>query len=200
MTGAVGAERLDQAAGLILAAGASIRFGTDKLAAQLRGRPVLQHVLDAAADAALHPIVVVIARQRAEVDWRGARPVINPQPGSGLSSSVRVGLEALADERVSTVVVLLGDQPLVSPDTIRRLLAEPRDDAHPIIVPRYADGRAGNPVIVDRTAWVLASGLSGDRGMSQLFAARPDLVRYVSVLGVNPDVDTPADLAALDRA
>ncbi|HVM30381.1 MAG TPA: nucleotidyltransferase family protein [Candidatus Limnocylindrales bacterium] len=186
------------AAGLILAAGASTRFGTDKLAAVVRGRTMLQHVVDAAADAGLRPVVVVIARQRTELDLRGARPVLNPEPARGLSSSLAVGLAALEQEHgVERVLVLLGDQPLVAQTAIGRLLAAARDPSRPITVPRYQDGLAGNPVLIDRAAWPLATALGGDRGMSQLFETRDDLVRYVEVAGVNPDVDTPADLARL---
>ena len=45
---------------IVLAAGASRRFGSPKLLAALGGRPVLQHVLDAAADAGLGDVVVVL--------------------------------------------------------------------------------------------------------------------------------------------
>jgi molybdenum cofactor cytidylyltransferase len=187
------------AAGLILAAGASTRFGADKLAVLLRGRSILQHVLDAAAEAFLRPVVLVTARQRTDVDLRGARPMVNPDPARGMSSSLAIGLAALAQEDgVERVLVLLGDQPLVAQATIRRLLDAPVDPLRPLTVPRYGDGEAGNPVLLDRAAWPLAAALSGDRGMSQLFGSRADLVRYLDVAGANPDVDTPADLAALE--
>lgn len=189
-----------RAAGVVLAAGASSRFGADKLAAGFQGRPILQHVLDAATDAGLQPVIVVTSGERAALDWRGARPVVNPDPSRGLSSSLATGLDALAaEDHHGRVVVLLGDQPLVAVATIERLLAAASDPARPILVPRYADGRPGNPVVLEETAWPIARALTGDRGMSQLFGARPDLVRYVAVEGSNPDVDTPADLERLVR-
>ncbi|HWH36646.1 MAG TPA: nucleotidyltransferase family protein [Candidatus Limnocylindrales bacterium] len=187
------------AAGLILAAGLSSRFGADKLAADFRGRPVLQHVLDAAADAGLQPVVIVLAGARTSLDWRGARPVINPGPRRGLSSSLAVGLDALAEEAAGKrVLVLLGDQPLIAVEVIGRLVALPVEPARPVVVPRYADGRPGNPVLLEPAAWPIARMLTGDAGMSQLFEARPNLVRYLDVVGANPDIDTPADLAALE--
>jgi molybdenum cofactor cytidylyltransferase len=187
------------AAGLILAAGASTRFGADKLAVPLRGRPLLQHVLDAAAEAALAPVVVVVAGARSALEWHGARPVINHDPARGLSSSLAVGLDALADQvGVERVVVLLGDQPLVSVEAIQLLLASADDPARPVVVPRYADGQPGNPVVLSAHAWPMARTLTGDSGMRQLFNARPHLLRYVDVPGTNPDVDTPADLIDLE--
>ena len=47
---------------------------------------------------------------------------------------------------------------------------------------------------------VAAAGLEGDRGLGPLLAAHPELVHEVAVDGPIPDVDTPADLAALDAA
>ncbi|MDP8904356.1 MAG: nucleotidyltransferase family protein [Chloroflexota bacterium] len=193
----------DRAAGIILAAGQSTRFGADKLAARWRGKLLLQHVLDAATTARLSPLVVVVGprRRAAPLDWHGAHVVVNRHPERGLSRSLQLGLRALsAKGEIARAVVLLGDQPLVSPAVIARLLAEPLHAAQPILVPRYADGQPGNPVVLERAAWPLARALAGDRGMAQLFAARPDLVRYLGVPGDNPDIDTPADLAALNRA
>jgi molybdenum cofactor cytidylyltransferase len=191
------------AAALILAAGRSTRFGADKLAASYRGRPLLQWVVDAAVQAGLSPIVVVVGpggSRRRGLEWGAARRVVNRDREGGLSSSLKIGLKKLAaDGSVDRAVVLLADQPLVSPDVIARLLVEPGDDGQSIIVPVYAGGHPGNPVVLDRTAWPLAETLAGDRGMAQLFAARPELVRYVGVAGENPDVDTPEELAGIEQ-
>ena len=185
------------AAGLILGAGLASRFGSDKLAANFRGKPLLRHAVDAGRAADLSPLVLVA---RTALDWPSVRVIVNPDPQRGLSSSLRLGLAALAEAgEVERVVVLLGDQPLVSAEVIDALLAHPTDGERPIVVPRYAGGQPGNPVLLERHAWRLAQALTGDQGMRQLFAARPDLVRYVDVPGTNPDIDTPADLIELDR-
>lgn len=181
------------AAALILAAGRSTRFGTDKLVAEFRGRPMIEHVIDAALAAGLSPVVVVVGPDR-EIRWPSVRIVVNPDPSLGISSSLQSGLAALEGESVSRVVVLLADQPLVSPAVIATLLAQPVE--RPIVVPRYAAGEPGNPVVLERSAWPFAAETSGDRGMVQLFAAQPGLVRYVDVPGANPDVDTAAQLSA----
>ncbi len=189
-----------RAAALILAAGRSSRFGSNKLLVELRGRPILQHVLDVVAAARLRPVVVVTgpdgAAAYAALKWRAEQLVTNPSPERGLSTSLQAGLAALTDSDAQRALVLLADQPLLSRAQIGAILAEPMDDARPIVVPRYG-GRQGNPVLLERPVWQLAAGLSGDRGMAQVFRTRPDLVRYVDVAGVNPDIDTPADLAAL---
>lgn len=196
------AGRAPGCAAVILAAGRATRFGSAKLLAGLDGRPLLQHVLDLAAEARLEPVVVVLGADaptlRQACSWRTEVLVVNPDPDAGLSSSVRLGLAQLALSQVERVVVLLGDQPRLSATQLRAILAAPTDQARPIVVPRYA-GLPGSPALLERAAWPLAATLTGDQGMSQLFDARPDLIRRVDLEGANPDVDTPADLEELHR-
>jgi molybdenum cofactor cytidylyltransferase len=191
--------------GLVLAAGASRRFGSPKLIAPLDGRPLLQHALDSLAAAGLRDVVVVLGDEAPSIEtaiaWRDERRVVNPRPGDGLASSLRVGLDAAVEVPEATaVLVVLGDQPAIRGDVIAAVVDaadDPALAALPFVRARYADDPAPNPVLVRRSAWALAAGLDGDRGLGPLLAARPDLVAEVEVAGANPDVDTPADLALL---
>lgn len=190
---------------LVLAAGEASRFGSNKLLAPLGGRPVLQHVLDAVAGAALEDVVVVLGREADAVEaamaWRRERRVRNERPQDGLSSSLRVGLDAAVEvPGADAVLVVLGDQPALRPEVVRAILeaaASPSAASARFVRARYADDPAPNPVLVRRSAWALAAGLDGDRGLGPLLAARPELVAEVPVPGANPDIDTPAELAAL---
>lgn len=190
-------------AAVILAAGRAARFGGAKLLSELDGRPILQHVLDLAAQAELEPVVVVLgadaAAFEATLEWRSEIRVLNPHAERGISSSLQIGLGPLERARARRALILLGDQPRLTLGQLRHMLDVVPDAARPIAVPRYAEGGNRNPVLLERVAWPLARGLTGDRGMSQLFAARPELVRYVDLPGTNPDIDTPADLVALAR-
>ncbi len=187
-------------AAIVLAAGRGTRFGGGKMLAEIDGRPMLQHVLDLAAAAGLDPVVVVLGQDaeaiEAALTWRTEIRVINEEPARGISSSVKLGLDAVSDS--ARALILLGDQPRLMVDQLLMVLAADSDPARPIVIPRYG-GISGNPVLLERAAWPLAHQLTGDQGMSQLFASYPDLVRYVDIEGDNPDVDTPADLAALNR-
>jgi molybdenum cofactor cytidylyltransferase len=191
------------AAALILAAGAGKRFGGQKLLADLHGTPILQFPLDLAHAAGLRPVAVVLgmdvpAFERA-LAWRDEIRVVNPRTDEGISRSVRLGLDAIARTEATRAVVLLGDQPRLSAAQLDAILATPVDESRPIVVPRYS-GVPGNPVLLERAAWPLAAQLRGDSGMAQLFASNPGLVRYVDIDGANPDIDTAADLAALESA
>jgi molybdenum cofactor cytidylyltransferase len=193
---------------LVLAAGASSRFGSNKLLASLDGRPVLQHALDAVAASGLTDVVVVLGAEATAVEraitWRSERRVVNERPEDGLSSSLRLGLDAAVEvPGADAVLVVLADQPLLRPGVVRAVLdvAASPGTGHALFVrPRYADDPAPNPVLVRRAAWALAAGLDGDWGLGPLMANRPDQVVEVPVAGANPDIDTPADLAAVSPA
>jgi CTP:molybdopterin cytidylyltransferase MocA/SAM-dependent methyltransferase len=188
-------------AAIVLAAGAGSRFGGGKLLATIHGRSILGHVVDAARAAGLEPIVVVVppGGDLDELDLGDVRRVVNPDPGEGLSGSVRLGLRALEhDTAVDAAVILPGDQPLVRPDVIRALVAAAAD--HPessFVVPRYVDDAAPNPILARRRMWRLADELAGDRGFGPVLDRNPELVHEVPFRGANPDVDTSADLAAV---
>lgn len=186
---------------MILAAGSATRFGGVKVLADLDGRPILQHVLDAIAAAGIKRLVVVLGDAAGDIErtipWPpGAHRVRNPHPEAGLAGSLRIGVEAArGDGEPEAILVALGDQPRVRPDVIRLLLAAP--DAAPVIVPRYGDRSNPNPVLLRRVAFALVDEATGDRGLGPVLRAHPDLVREIPVEGDNPDVDLPADLDRL---
>jgi len=188
---------------LVLAAGAGSRFGSAKQLALLDGRPLLQHPLDALAAAGVDDVVVVLGDDSAAIEraitWHGERRRVNGRPQDGLASSLRVGLDAAAeDPSLDAALIVLGDQPLLSAGVVRAILAAAETTGRPIIRVRYADDAAPNPVLVRRSAWALAAGLEGDQGLGSLLATRAELVTEVTVPGRLRDVDTPADLASLE--
>ena len=196
-------------AGLILAAGAGSRFGGGKMRARLDGRPLVAHVLDAARAAGLGRLVVVLGRDAVEVRAAilaadpaaldGVLVAVNGAPERGLATSLRLGLAAAtAGPRPDGVLVLLGDQPRVRPEVIAAVIAAAAPPGALAVVPAHGDDRAPNPVLVLPAAAALVDELDGDRGLGALLAARPERVVRVSVAGANPDVDTVADLAALE--
>lgn len=186
---------------VVLAAGAARRFGGGKVLAPLEGRPLLQHVLDTLAEAGLDDPIVVLGRDSAEIRaalrWRDATLVTNPKPERGLASSLQVGWAAALAAGAVAVLVVLADQPRLSPAVVATLLEAEPDATRPIVAPRYAGGGGRNPVRIEATADALVTGLVGDRGLGPIIAARPDLVRVIDVPGSNPDVDRPEDLRAI---
>jgi molybdenum cofactor cytidylyltransferase len=182
---------------IVLAAGSGTRFGGGKLLASLGGRPILQHVLDALAEAGLDDVIVVLGDEAATIEpaiaWRGERRVLNPDPDRGLAGSVRLGLAAVGPG-ADGVLIVLGDQPAITGGLVRQVLDAAASVDRPVVVPRFADDSARNPIHLARAAFGLVEEVHGDRGLGPVLAAHPELVHEVPVDGSNPDVDRPADL------
>ncbi len=190
---------------VVLAAGPGRRFGGGKLAAELQGEPILWHVCAAVVDAIgagllWHGWVVVAADDRAarlQVESAGLVPVVNPNPEAGIARSIRAGLDtAEAQPTLEAILLLLGDQPLVRVETMRRLIEAWRDGAGPVVRPRYGDepDTPGHPVLLDRLVWPLCRQVTGDRGLAGILPQ----AALIDVAGANPDIDTPADLHPLE--
>jgi len=189
---------------IVLAAGAGSRFGGDKLLANLEGRPILGRVLDALEMAGIEDTIVVIPpgdSLEAALAGSEARPVVNPDPRRGLSSSLQVGWAAAMTAAPSPdlVIVALGDQPLLDPAVITALLQAPADPDRPVVEALHADG-SRNPVRLEPAAAPVVAQAHGDRGLGPLLDANPGLVRTIHFATPNPDVDRRADLAALVEA
>ena len=197
-----------EVAAVILAAGSGSRFGGGKARARLDGRPLIGHVLAAIREAGIGRVVVVLGRDSGAVldAIREVEPAaldrvlvtVNPTPERGLATSLWLGFGAATSApSPAGVLVLLGDQPRVRPDVVRALCGATAPAGAIAIVPSYAEDAAPNPVLLLPAGWPLVARLSGDRGLGPLLAADPALLVRVAVGGANPDVDTPADLAAL---
>lgn len=181
-------------AGLVLAAGAGERFGGGKQLAQLRGRPLLEHALVAMAEAPVDERVVVLgagaAAVQAQVPLHGARPVVCDGWAEGQSASLRAGIEAVA--HADAVVVALGDQPLIAPEAIARVLAA-RDGRAAAVRASY-NGVPAHPIVLERVLFPDLVALRGDTGARAVLSRV--LVRDVACdgLGLPTDVDTPDQL------
>lgn len=189
--------RTAPAAGLVLAAGAGVRFGAPKALVRLGGETLLHRVGRTLSDGGCEPVRAVVGASADAVRAAAGsiQTVENPDWLSGMASSLRIGLAALSDATPAVVVALV-DQPLVTPAAVGRLIGAWRAGAV-VAVATYA-GRQRNPVLLDRSVWAdLAAGLRGDEGARGWLAAHPALVTAVDCddVGDSRDVDTPADLA-----
>jgi molybdenum cofactor cytidylyltransferase len=189
--GAAG-DRAGRAAGLVLAAGAGRRFGGAKQLALLDGRPLIEHAL--AALASLERVVVVLGARageiRATADLGRADVVVCRDWGDGLSASLRCGLDALAG--ADEVVVVLADQPFITPAVVARVLSAPAAAARAVY-----DGEPGHPVVIRRPLLDRADELRGDTGFRDLLAGVTEV--ECSDLADPRDIDTRADLEVVRR-
>jgi molybdenum cofactor cytidylyltransferase len=184
--------------GLVLAAGGSKRLGRPKQLLRFGDGTLLGHVVGVARECRFGQTIVAIGgaadEVRAEVDLSGTEAVLNEDYGEGCSSSIAAALGAV-DPRCDVLVLLLGDQPGVSADTVSALLAG-RGDA-PLALCRYDDG-PGHPLAFTRDAFGELSELHGDKGVWKLLERRSDEAVSVPVAGPVPrDVDTAEDYRAV---
>jgi CTP:molybdopterin cytidylyltransferase MocA len=188
---------------LVLAAGRGVRFGDEapKTLARLGPRTLVGHAVAAATTSGLRPVVVVVGCQAAAVAAAAgalAEIVENPAWQEGMSTSLRAGLATvLPDRSVTAVAVALGDQPRIGAEAYRRLAAAHRDGAQ-LAVATYG-GKRGHPVLIGRPYFDAAMHLTGDEGARSLLAAHDVVEVACDGTGDATDIDTPADLAALEH-
>ena len=182
--------------GLVLGAGGSRRLGRPKQLLPYGDETLLGHVVRTARSCPFDQLIVALGGAaggvREQVDLSGAQIVINEAFGSGCSSSIAAALGAV-DERAERLVLMLGDQPGVTAQTVQALLAG-RGDA-PLAVCRYDDGR-GHPFVFERRIFSELSNLHGDKGVWRLMDRAE--VAEIPVPGAVPrDVDTWEDYEAV---
>ncbi|MFT4470557.1 nucleotidyltransferase family protein [Arthrobacter sulfonylureivorans] len=181
-------------AALVLAAGGSRRLGRPKQLLPYGNGVLLDAVLGTARASGFDQIVLALGGAadavRRSVDTSGCDVVDNPAYTDGCSSSIAAAVPAL-HPRTEAVVLLLGDQPGVTPATVHTLLAA-RGDA-PLAVCRYDDG-VGHPFAFHRSLFPLLAHLHGDKAVWKLLEQRAADVTEVAVPGRVPrDVDTEDD-------
>lgn len=184
--------------GVVLAAGGSTRMGRPKQLAELDGRPLLAHVLEAVESSPVDRVVVALGGAADEVldrvELGRAEPLVVEGWAAGMGHVLASAL-AQAGGDWEAVVVLLGDQPLVPGRAVARVVEAWRAGAGLMVTATY-DGRPGHPKLFDRRLLPDLLRLTGDTGARDLLAAHPDRVHRVEVgdLGSDADIDVEADL------
>ncbi len=192
-------------AGIILAAGASVRFGQPKQLVKLRGKYLVERVLDAALKSRLELVVLVLGHEYQSIlqalGAKGRHPrlkvVINHEYHEGQSSSLKAGL-ACVRKAYSSVMYLLADQPMINSNTIDLLVDQFHGSGREICVPVFERHR-GNPTIFKRSMYEKIMMLDGDIGARDIIAENAERTVYAKIK--DPlcffDIDSPEDLKEL---
>lgn len=185
---------------VLLAAGRSSRMGgPNKLLALFGGKPLVRLSAERALASKAHGVIVVTGHQgdRVENALAGLKVTFaeNPHFSEGLSTSLKVGTSALADDAAGALVVL-GDMPGVSSTDLDRLIDAFRASGGRSVVRASHDGRRGNPVLLPRSLFDAVSHLEGDTGARHLVEAEGlDVIDVEIGAGAFVDVDTREALA-----
>src|SRR3954447_10128639 len=191
-----------KAAGLVLAAGGGSRFGGPKALARWGEELFVERAAATLRSAGGTPVVVVLGAAAEEVaqtaQLGAAVVVVNESWPTGMGSSLGTGLAALTDLRSPAAVVLLVDQPQVSPALVRRLV-DAWSEGVPAVSASYG-GRRRNPVLLDASVWpAVVTSAVGDVGARGWLDTHADDVVLVACddLGSDTDIDTALDLDLL---
>jgi nicotine blue oxidoreductase len=187
-------------AGLVLAAGEGSRLGRPKALVELDGELLVDRAVRVARDGGCDPVVVVLGAAVDEVVRAAALDhaivVVNDGWREGIGSSLRCGLNALADQHAPAAVMLLVDQPNIGGEAVRRLITTWQDRRAVAVAATYGSAMR-NPVLLDASAWddvcLLARGDTGARAWLRAHAEQVVAVACDD-LGSDADIDTPEDL------
>jgi molybdenum cofactor cytidylyltransferase len=187
---------------IVLAAGASTRFGSAKQLVRVAGRPLLHTVVARAVDVAGSAVIVVLGAHAAELapllTHTPASVVINREWREGLASSIRAGIAKLPPS-CHAVLLLLADQAAVTAEDLKRLAGAWRRQPEYIAAARYGMVTAV-PAIFPRSTFGALAALRGDVGARALLQRNPDRVVRVPMPSAEIDVDTPEDLLSLQQS
>jgi len=192
---AIGHVQHSLVAGLLLAAGQGSRLGRPKALVEIGGQSLAARGVALLRDGGAVPVVVVTGA--ASVSLPGVITVHNPDWRSGMGSSLRAGLATLPADSAAVVIALV-DQPLIGPESVRRLIAAFLVGAE-VAVACY-EGKPRNPVLITRAHWAEAAALAeGDVGARAFLRAHPELITAVECgdIGRSDDLDTEQDLSRI---
>ena len=182
---------------VLMASGAAVRFGSNKLLTQLEGKPLFRYAMETYSAVPFDRRVVVsrYAEILEAAPQYGFVPLPNSEAQEGVAASVRLG--TLASGPMDGLLFAVCDQPWLTPASVERLLDAFRQNPHKICSLAW-EGNRGNPAIFPKELFGELTTLSGDAGGGKVIRRHPELLLLVPAHRAHElsDVDTPEDLNA----
>ncbi|WP_245741895.1 nucleotidyltransferase family protein [Anaerobacillus arseniciselenatis] len=185
----------------MLAAGKSSRLGSPKQLLPFHKKSLIRVVTENLLETKVDKVIVVLGHQADtisnELQGLPVRVIINPEYELGHSSSMIAGVKAA--NLNSSLMFVLGDQPLIKSETINHLV-DLHMESRKIVVPSY-QGKNGHPVIFPKKFRSKLLSLQGDIGAKHIIAANRNetLFNDVKDQGIILDIDTWNDYQLLSR-
>ena len=180
---------------VVMAAGNAERFGENKLAALVNGKPLIRLALEAVPPT-LETVVVTQYDEVATIaNEFGFSVIRNPHPHLGISHTIYLGTEHL--EHCDGILYMVSDQPLLRRESVEKIVSLWR--SHPnCIVGAAGEGIRGNPNLFPREFFPALLSLQGDRGGNGIIRANEDRLLLVEIhKNELADVDTKSALAEI---
>lgn len=190
---------------VILAAGEGTRIGKQKMLLPWGKATILERVIDNVLLSGVSEVVVILGYKAEEMRSKlepnlAANPnrnkvkiITNPLFKEGISSSLIRGVESLGKD-CEAIMVVLGDQPQIGPDIMRKLLKSFVANDKRIAVPSFK-GQKGHPVIMDLKFKPEILRLKGDIGAREVVKSHPEEILEVDISSqeIIRDIDTWRD-------
>lgn len=184
---------------LLFAAGSSSRLGRSKQLLSIAGQPLLLKSVEAAIESGIKNIIVVLGANeeahRQVIMDAGVQVVVNTDWKKGMGNSLKAGLAYVLQQlpKVEAVVTMVCDQPRITSDQLKKLIAE-YESSESTIVASFYQGVAGVPVLFHRTLFSELLSMPDEAGAKKILQQHPHLVKTVFFPGGEIDIDTEDDL------
>ncbi|MEY8000807.1 molybdenum cofactor cytidylyltransferase [Clostridium sp. Mt-5] len=179
---------------IIMASGYSSRMGTNKLLLPYKGKPLLEHTIDAITNCTFRQIILIAkdAQVINLAEKKGLRIVKNHKAYIGQSQSIKLGI--INSPSADGYMFFTGDQPMLTSDIINALIECFKIHKHSIIVPRFKL-ELGSPVIFSKDYINKLLNLTEDTGGKSIINKNIDKVIFLKLKNKYPifDIDTPDD-------
>jgi len=178
---------------IVLAAGESKRMGMPKALLRFSDTTFLAQIVSVLQQSEVDAVTVVLGAQaatiRASTDLSGVDIVVNQDYRKGQLSSLVAGLRSLPS-RPEAILLCLVDNPLISGETVDRIVRAFRETGRPIVIPVFK-GRRGHPALFARAMFDELRSAPADEGARHIVQSHKDQVLEV-------DIPDPAILARID--
>lgn len=193
----------EHVAAVVLAAGASRRLGQAKQLIEVEGESLLRRTARLALAAGCAPVCVVLGfeaeRMRVALEGLIVTVVVNDAWRAGMGSSLRCGITAVRETTPAAVLVLVCDQPRLTEQHLRELLAFHQTGAAPITASAYG-GRAGVPAVFGASVLAELLTVAGDRGAREVIRRDATRLQEIPWPEGELDVDSPEDLEQVNQS
>lgn len=188
---------------IVLAAGESVRMNEPKQLLQFEGKTLLRRAVETAIASDCKPVIVILGanfeKAKAEIEDLPIEICINEIWQSGLSSSIKVGIENLLKiaPNISASVITLADLPFVTANHINLFVEKFYQSKSVIIAAEYNEIH-GVPALFARKIFDDFNKLSGDKGAKMIIEKRRESLATINLPEAAFDIDTPQDFINLN--
>jgi molybdenum cofactor cytidylyltransferase len=192
-------------AGLILAAGESRRMGRDKALLTYHGQTFLETIIQNLSAAGIEKITVVLGHHaemiQAKLNLAAVQVVVNRDYERGQTSSLQLGLAAVAADSPEAVILCLVDYPAISTEVIIQL-KEHFESTHPLVLIPTHKGERGHPVVISQALFPELLALLPVEPANTVIRKHRDVTQFVEVAdrGILIDVDEPQTYERLEES